>query len=163
VDTVFRDRRGGPTVAAVRCPAGHVGPPGSLLCRVCRTQVPAQAPVQIPLPLPGLLRLPGGETIQLDRGVILGRAPGMPDPADPARPHHVKLASPHNDVSRRHVEIRLEGWDVVAVDLGSRNGTVVRQPGEHPVGLPHGGRQVLLPGALVVLTDEVSFRYEVPA
>ena len=32
-------------------------------------------------------------------------------------------------VSRHHAEIRLEGWDVVLVDIGSANGTLVAAPG----------------------------------
>ncbi|GAA0726378.1 FHA domain-containing protein [Dactylosporangium roseum] len=152
--------RHGATIAAVRCPVGHVNPPGSVLCRVCRIPVPRQTPVQVDLPLPGVLRLPGGETVPLDRRIILGRAPGAPDPGLPDPAHHVTVTSPDNGISRRHVEIRVEGWDVIAVDLGSRNGTIVQQPGERPVELPARGSQTLRPGAAVVLTDQVSIRYE---
>ncbi|GAA2602183.1 FHA domain-containing protein [Dactylosporangium fulvum] len=152
--------RRGATITAVRCPVGHANPPGSVLCRVCRIPVPSQAPVQVDLPLPGVLRLPGGETVPLDRRVILGRAPGVPDPGVPDPAHHVTVTSPDNGISRRHVEIRADGWEVIAVDLGSRNGTIVQQPGERPVELPARGSQTLRPGAAVVLTDQVSIRYE---
>ncbi|MET7401867.1 FHA domain-containing protein [Dactylosporangium sp. NPDC005572] len=154
-------RRSRTTISAVRCVVGHLNPPGSVLCRVCRVPVPPQSAVEVALPLPGQLRLPSGDTVPLDRAVILGRAPGLPDPEEPVLRRHVTVTSANNGISRRHVEIQVDGWDVVAVDLGSRNGTVIQQPGERPVPLPAGGSQTLRPGAAVVLTDEVSVRYEV--
>ncbi|WP_238011032.1 FHA domain-containing protein [Dactylosporangium sp. AC04546] len=154
-------RRSRSTISAVRCVVGHLNPPGSVLCRVCRVPVPPQSAVEVPLPLPGHLRLPSGDTVPLDRAIILGRAPGLPDPDEPILRRHVTVTSANNGISRRHVEIRVDGWEVVAVDLGSRNGTVIQQPGERPVPLPAGGSQTLRPGAAVVLTDEVSVRYEV--
>ncbi|GGM21776.1 FHA domain-containing protein [Dactylosporangium sucinum] len=154
-------RKARSSISAVRCVVGHLNPPGSVLCRVCRVPVPPQTPVDVALPLPGHLRLPSGDTVPLDRAVILGRAPGLPDPEEPVLRRHVTVTSANNGISRRHVEIRVDGWDVVAVDLGSRNGTVIQQPGERPVPLPAGGSQTLRPGAAVVLTDEVSVRYEV--
>jgi hypothetical protein len=161
VETTLRDRDGRPTVPVVDCPHGHPNPPGNGSCRVCGVPVPAQQPRQASRPALGVLRLPDGETIPLDRGVILGRAPGIPAGGCPDRPHHVKLQRPYPDISRRHLEIRLDGWDVLAVDLESRNGTTVQQPDESPVTLPRGGSLVLRPGAVIVLTDEVVLRFEV--
>jgi hypothetical protein len=160
VETTLRDRGGRPSVPVVRCPQGHANPPRSGACRVCGAPVPPQEPSWAPRPLLGVLRLPDGESIPLDRGLILGRAPGTPTGGGADRPHHVKLYSPNPDISRRHVEIRVDGWDVLAVDLDSRNGTAVQQPGEPPVELPRGGSQVLRPGAMIILTDEVTLRFE---
>ena len=93
--------------------------------------------------------------------MILGRAPGIPERNDRDRPHHFQLPSPEHDISRKHVEVRLDGWQVVVVDLNSRNGTVVTPPGGVPEPLPSGGSRVLDPGSVVSLTDTISFRFEV--
>ena len=72
----------------------------------------------------GVLRLSTGESVVLDRGVLLGRAPAVPtDGVD--LPHVVRVSGPDNDVSRNHAEIVLEGWHVSVRDLGSTNGTTV--------------------------------------
>lgn len=163
--TTVRAARGGPgqapTVSAVRCPAGHLNDPAARDCRVCGQPLLVQSPVRVTRPPLGVLRLSTGDTILLDRDVLLGRAPGTPSGSGADEPHYVKLTSPYNDISRRHVEVRLDGWDVIAVDLDSRNGAFVEQPGEPPAELPRGGGQVLRPGAVVGLTEDVSFRFEV--
>ena len=77
------------------------------------------------------------------------------------RTRPVTVPSPEQDVSRTHVEVRLEGWQVLAVDKGSTNGTTVTIPGH--------GTQRLRPdlpfplpvGAVLSLADEVSISFEV--
>jgi hypothetical protein len=160
--TVVRDSRpNGSTVPAVRCTAGHLNPDTAPACRACGAPVPPQTPTTVPRPVLGRLLLPDGDVIVLDRGVILGRAPGVPDPADPDRPHHVKLRSPSGDISRKHVEIRLDGWQVLAVDLGSRNGTLLVHPDGRVRPLVPGDAVALEPGAAVHLNDTVAIRFEV--
>ncbi|MGI5242984.1 FHA domain-containing protein [Dactylosporangium sp. CA-139066] len=150
----------GPLVDAVSCPAGHLDDPGARECRVCRAQIQPQSPTRVNRPPLGVLRLSTGDSIALDRNVVLGRAPGGPSGSGAGEPHYVKLPSPYHDISRRHVEIRLDGWSVVAVDLDSRNGTFVEQPGERAVELPRGGACRLRNGAVIGLTEDVSIRFE---
>ena len=62
--------------------------------------------------------------------VIIGRrplAPRIPGPAD-AAPELVTVPSPQAVVSSTHLELRREGSRLVATDLRSTNGTVVRGP-----------------------------------
>ena len=151
----------GPVVSAVRCVNGHLNPTTATTCRICAGGVAVQAPVVVSRPTLGVLRLSDGEVIQLDRGVILGRAPGTPEGNDRDRPHHVKLPSPDNDISRKHVEVRLDGWQVTVVDLNSRNGTIVTPPDGVPETLAPGGSRVIEPGSVVSLTGTTSFRFEV--
>ena len=151
----------GPVVSAVRCVNGHLNPTTATTCRICAGGVAVQAPVVVSRPTLGVLRLSDGEVIQLDRGVILGRAPGIPEGNDRDRPHHVKLPSPDNDISRKHVEVRLDGWQVTVVDLNSRNGTIVTPPDGVPETLAPGGSRVIEPGSVVSLTGTTSFRFEV--
>lgn len=149
----------GPTVTAVRCEAGHLNPTEAKTCRVCDGVVPVQTPTVVPRPTLGVLRLSDGDVIQLDRGVVLGRAKDAPQ--GPDGPNFVHLRSPDKEISRRHVEVRLDGWQVVVVDLDSHNGTVVTLPNRAPEQLPTGGSKVLEPGSIVSLAGAVSFRFEV--
>ncbi|MBC9820323.1 FHA domain-containing protein [Terrabacter sp. MAHUQ-38] len=151
----------GPSVLAVLCSAGHPTPPHSDRCRVCGAGIPPQEPFTMPRPPLGVLRLSTGDVVTLDRSVLLGRAPRLGDGlAAHDRPHVVKVPSPERDVSRNHVEVILEGWHVLIRDLGTTNGTTVTLPGEVPVRLRANDQQVLEPGSLVSMADEVSFTFE---
>ena len=152
----------GPQVLAVLCPAGHSSPPHSGVCRQCGRDIPPQQPFQTARPPLGVLRLPDGDLVVLDRGVLLGRSPRVNAELDAAaRPHLVKVTSPQNDISRNHVEIVLEGWHVLIRDLSSTNGTTVALPGQPPVRLRPSDQQVLEPGAVITLADEVAISFEV--
>jgi hypothetical protein len=151
----------GPSVLAVLCSTGHPTPPHSDRCRVCGTGIPPQEPFTMPRPALGVLRLSTGDVVTLDRSVLLGRAPKLGEGlAAHDRPHVVKVPSPERDVSRNHVEVILEGWHVLVRDLGTTNGTTVTLPGETPVRLRANDQQVLEPGSLVSMADEVSFAFE---
>ena len=66
-------------------------------------------------------------------------------------------------LSRAHLEIRIDGWQVLAVDVGSANGTWVRPPGAaQPLRLPPGqpvplgvGSDIHLGGRILQLQDGV--------
>ena len=115
-------------------------------------------------PALGVLRLSTGDVVSLDRGVLLGRAPKVNvDPTGPQRPHVLRLASPDNDISRNHAEVLLAGRQVIVRDLGSTNGTTVALPGQEPIRLRPNDQQVIEPGTVVTLADEISLTYEVEA
>lgn len=165
--TVFRS--GGPehltsstgeTVQAVWCPEGHMTSPDSPLCRVCRKQVAPQAAQRVPRPTLGGLRLPTGEVVPLDRGVVLGRRPA-PGHGSGDWPHLVHLSAEHTFVSRLHVQVELDGWLVVARDLGSRGGTTWKVPGMPPEKMVPHEAYVLEPGHALDLADVYEVRYEV--
>ncbi len=152
----------GVSVLAVLCSAGHVSPPHVSRCRICGIQVPRQEPFSTPRPPLGVLRLSTGDVVTLDRGVLLGRTPAV-DPAIPPaqRPNVVKVDSPRRDVSRNHVEVVLDGWHVLVRDLGTTNGTTVALPGRAPQRLPARDLQLIEPGTVVSLGDEVTVTFEV--
>ncbi|MBB3042080.1 FHA domain-containing protein [Nocardioides soli] len=108
------------------------------------------------------LVLPDGETVDVDRAVLIGRAPEPARSTTDDAPRLVSVVSPHQEVSATHLEIRPgSGADhgaAVATDLGSTNGTVVVQPGLPPEDLRPGVTVQLVPGALVDLGDGVSIR-----
>jgi len=152
----------GPTVHASRCSSGHLSPAYAGACRICGEPLASQSAFTAPRPVLGALRLSTGDVVMLDRGVMLGRGPDAREGNDPDRPHVVKLASPENDISRTHLEVRLDGWHVLVVDLDSTNGTVVTPPGQPPMRLRANDPTAIEPGTVVSLADEVTFIFEVP-
>jgi hypothetical protein len=109
--------------------------------------------------IPGFLRFSTGQVVPLDRSVIVGRAPAVNQ--NPDGPRSVKIDNEDQDISRNHLEVRLEGGQVTAVDLNSANGTIVTIPGRMPQQLAPHQPFPLVFGAVVELSEEVSFRYEV--
>jgi hypothetical protein len=152
----------GPVVLAVRCAAGHLSPAAAAVCRVCHAAVGGQ-PFEAPQPVLGVLRLSSGDTVPLDRGVLLGRAPDPAAAVGAAGAHVVRLAQASTDVSRTHLEVAVEGWHVLVTDLNSTNGTTVTLPGQELVRLRPGDPLLIEPGTQVNLGGEVEIRYEVVA
>jgi FHA domain len=149
-----------PLVLAVRCPSGHLNEDRAANCRMCGQSVPAQQAEAVPRPRLGRLRLSNGESYPLDRGVIFGRGPTVPAGQAGPRPNAIKL-SDDRDVSRNHVEIRLDGWRVLAVDLGSANGTLLSGPNLAAQRLRPGEEEVVEPGSIITLAPDVWITYEV--
>lgn len=122
---------------------------------------PPPAPSVTVCPVARLV-LPDGETVAVDRAVLLGRAPEPARATTADAPRLVAVDSPHQEVSATHLEIRpgsgVDQGAAVATDLGSTNGTVVVQPGLPPEDLRPGVTVQLVPGALVDLGDGVSIR-----
>ncbi len=75
-------------------------------------------------------------------------------------PELVKVPSPLKEVSSSHLEVRLEGWQVLVVDRQSTNGTVVTAPGRDPQRLRPGEPVPITPGTTVNLADEAEFVFE---
>lgn len=153
--------QGANLVQAVRCQHGHLSPPMAVSCRVCGFPLMGQAPVTVPRPTLGVLRLSTGDVVPLDRTVIMGRNPRVDESSEGERPHVVRLPSPGHDISRTHVEIRLDGWHVLLTDLNSVNGTIVTPPWQEPQRVRPNEAVPIEPGTVVSLADEVTFRYEV--
>lgn len=148
------------TVLAVHCPNGHVTPAYTPACRICQAPVPPQEPRRIPRPQLGGLRLPTGELVPLDRGVVFGRKP-VPVPGSNDWPHMVHLPQDSTYVSRMHLQIELDGWLVLGRDLGSRGGTTLRIPGRLPQRIRANERYVLEPGHSLDLADSYEIVYEI--
>ncbi|MFB9312649.1 hypothetical protein, partial [Nocardioides plantarum] len=147
-------------VLAVHCPAGHVTAAYSPRCRVCHEPVPAQEPHRMPRPRLGTLHLPDGERVPLDRGVVFGRQP-EPVGAVADWPHLVRLPADSTYVSRSHLAVALDGWLVLATDLGSRGGTTLRVPGRPAQRIRGHEQYVWEPGQVLDLADSYEIVYEV--
>lgn len=149
----------GPSVLAVRCPAGHLTPPEQDRCRVCGEAVALAQPTEVPRPTLGLLRSEAGETVQLDRDVIFGRSPQASASRAASQPNLVKIADP--GISRNHLHVALDGWQVLVRDLGSSNGTEIQLPGGEVEKLRSGEDYLIEAGTVLTLAGDVRYTFEV--
>lgn len=145
-------------VRARKCPAGHLSSDYAVYCRVCEVPLPEQVAAMLPVPVLGLLRLSTGDTISLDRNVVMGRDPS----GDRGGVNLVQVGRENDtEISRTHVEIRPANWDVLVRDLGSMNGTSISRPGCPPEKLAPHIDEILYPGTRVTLGDQFFFVFEV--
>ncbi len=163
------DRSAAPRISAVTCANGHLNPPIAERCRICDLVIADdQVPVEIDQPPVGQLRvLPGGPAIPLRGRVLVGREPrwegrdtNLGDGSNLSDVSFFVVESPDRTISRTHLEVRVTGWTVEAVDVSSSH-TEVTNPGVAPLRLRRGSPAVILPGAAIVLADDVTLRYEV--
>jgi hypothetical protein len=105
-----------------------------------------------------VLRVHPGRDLPLDRPVVLGRGPR------PARHPGARIEvvpSPAKEISGAHLEVRLDGDHLVAHDLDSTNGTIVRPRESEPL-LLRGGATLRVPvGTLFDLGDGVTARFQI--
>lgn len=115
----------------------------------------------IGIPMPAII-LSNGVRIPLDRTVLIGRAPEASRVPLRELPRLVNVASPNNDISRTHAQVRVEGEFVLVTDLNSTNGVFLASPGQTPQRLHPDEPTQLLPGTVVDLGDGATFELEVP-
>lgn len=125
---------------------------------------PAGPPVPQPFVTRPVARLvfSSGDDVEVDRAVLVGRAPEARRFTTGDQPTLVAVPSPAQEISSTHLEIRPgSGADhgcAVVTDLGSTNGTVVVQPGLPPEDLQPGIAVQLVPGAIIDLGDGVTIQ-----
>lgn len=128
-----------------------------------RPVIPGQehAPAVVSQPVATLV-FSTGDVIEVDRAILVGRAPEARRFASQDQPQLVTVSSPNQEISSTHVEIRPgAGADhgmAIVTDLGSTNGTVVAQPGLSPEELQPGIAVSLIPGAVLDLGDGVTIQ-----
>jgi len=115
-------------ILAVLCPNGHASPPNSTSCRVCGSPVGAQGPQLVGPPVLAVLRASNGSSAEVDRPVLIGRAPSG-DRSRSQTPRLMTVPSPNHDISRTHLEVVPDDWQIVVTDLNSTNGTILVPPG----------------------------------
>ena len=140
----------GTLVDAKMCGNGHPNPPAAATCGVCgEFLAPGSSSVlHVPRPSLGGLQLDDGQVVELDQELLIGRRPERD--SDPARQGLRPVTLTGDKVSRSHLEVRFQGWEVLVADCGSTNGTfVVPHPGGQVVALEPGRPQIVEPGATV--------------
>jgi hypothetical protein len=120
-----------PKVKGFLCSRGHLNDPRVLFCNLCGIRMAERTGVFIEGVRPplGLLVFDNGATVSLDMDYLLGREPETDERVQSGQLRPLLVVDQTGGVSRHHAEIRLEGWDVVLVDTGSANGTLVAPPG----------------------------------
>jgi hypothetical protein len=132
-----------------------------------RPPIPGQeiAPDVVSQPVASLV-FSTGDVVAVDRTVLVGRAPEARRFASHDQPHVVTVASPHQEISSTHLEIRpgagADHGSAIVTDLGSTNGTVLAQPGLEPEDLKAGIAVSLIPGAVLDLGDGVTIQVTNP-
>ncbi|MDQ0676369.1 hypothetical protein QFZ36_003930 [Pseudarthrobacter siccitolerans] len=149
----------GPLVLARLCAQDHPNPPTSAACATCGAGLLPDA-VQVARPRLGRMRISTGELVDLDQSLVIGRQPSVSRVQGGVMPRLVQVASPGGDISRSHVEVRLEGWHVMLCDLKATNGTVLVREGQPPRRLAQNEMAILLDGDIAELGDNISLRFE---
>ena len=150
------------SVMAAVCPNGHLSPPNVVHCRLCGAPLAPQSPQLLPRPALAVLRSSDGTTAEVDRVVLIGRAPAA-DRTFAQAPRLMTVPSPGHDISRTHLQVAPEGWQVVVTDLRSTNGTVQIRPGSGVrEALPPGEAVAVELGTVVELGDGVSVLIDNP-
>jgi hypothetical protein len=159
--TVVRADSSAPGPAVV---GDHDGETISLAqAQALRTADPQTAPPPLAPPrppAPGRLRVSTGQVVPLNRTVVLGRRPRSTRITGTDLPHLIAVESPQQDISRSHVELRVEGDSIIATDLHTTNGTVLLRSGSDPVRLHPGEGTVVVSGDVLDLGDGITVAVE---
>jgi hypothetical protein len=140
-------------VKGILCKNGHLNDPRAGFCALCGIRTTQQTAVLVEGVRPplGLLVFDDGATVSLDVDYLLGREPETDERVGSGQLRPLLVVDQTGGVSRHHAEIRLDGWDVLLLDIGSANGTLVA-----PRGAP--GWASLVPHQPVRLTAGTAVR-----
>ncbi|GAA3468943.1 FHA domain-containing protein [Nonomuraea roseola] len=157
------DADGRPMVFGVDCKNDHFNDPRSPYCVICGIELVQRTlvPYKGPRPSLGALLLDDGTSLPLDSDYLLGRDPERAPEVAGGNARPAKVTSPDGSVSRRHLRVALEGWDVNLVDLGSVNGTQIQPPGDpNFYDIPPNEPVTIAPGTTVRIGVSRTMRYE---
>ena len=158
-----RAQHTGPLVQAAICLSGHPNPPYADRCGLCEAPVPPQTTQLVPRPVLGILRSPDGSSVQIDRPILVGRAPVLRDDLAEV-PELMRVPSPGQDISRTHLLISPDDWEIRLTDLHSTNGTLIVRPGPgvERLQLQPGEPYAVVVGTVVELGDGVAVLVDGP-
>ncbi len=123
--------------------------------RVRRPSAPELPPVPVELRPRHRVRVGGDEPVELDRPVLIGRAPRPVRVTTGAPPRLVSVTSTEGGISATHLEVREQGTVVVVTDMRTLNGSEVRVPGSPAQALRRGASVVVTPGTRIDLGEGV--------
>ncbi|MFI6925332.1 protein kinase [Nonomuraea spiralis] len=141
-------------VYGVDCDNGHFNDPRLVACAVCGVALARRGPVPYKGARPplGTLVLDDGTSFPLDATYLIGRAPETAPEVAAGEARPVTVTDQEGTVSRRHLRVKPDGWDVNVIDLGSAHGTHVRFPDEAAAKeIPPNEPVTLRPGSTVTL------------
>jgi len=152
----------GTKVRGYRCRDGHLNDPRTLFCAICGIRMAESTGVFVEGPRPplGLLVFDNGASFSLDEDYLLGREPDVDERVRTGQLRPLVLFDTRGVISRRHAEIRLEDWDVLLLDCGSANGTLVAERDAALWSALVPGQPVRLLPSMQVRIGERSFVFE---
>jgi hypothetical protein len=152
-----------PLVQAAICLSGHPNPPYAQRCGLCGALVPPQTTQLVPRPVLGVLRSPDGSSVRIDRPILVGRAPVLRDDLAEV-PELMRVPSPGQDISRTHLLVSPDDWEIRLTDLHSTNGTLIVRPGPgvERLQLQPGEPYAVVVGTVVELGDGVAVLVDGP-
>lgn len=117
-------------VDGILCPRGHFNHPEIAYCNICGIGFNQVSHVLVSGPRPplGVLVLDDGATFAVDADYLIGREPAGHPEVRSGKLRPLPLDDPSQSVSRVHAQIITRGWEVLALDRGSANGTRVMTP-----------------------------------
>ena len=130
---------------------GSPNPPSASHCRGCAALLSSASTDvrEVPQPVLGVIHLSDGRLEMLNADLLIGRNPAY-ERLGPYQRAVVHAEHDHS-VSRRHIELRLDGWRVVAINLADNPGTTVEDS--------HGVATTLVPGSLHKLVAGATIHY----
>ncbi|MEW9529615.1 FHA domain-containing protein [Microbispora sp. NPDC049125] len=152
-----------PMVYGVDCSNDHFNDPRAPYCAVCGVGIDQRSvvPYKGPRPQLGVLLLDDGMALPLDADYVLGRDPERASEVQAGEARPARVTSPDGSVSRRHLRVFLDNWDVDLVDLGSVNGTQIQPPGDpNFYDIPPNEPVPIMPGTTVRIGVSRTMRYE---
>lgn len=150
--------RQGTEVLARSCFFSHANPPARSTCAQCGGGLSPTAQL-VERPSLGRVEVSTGESVDLSVPVVVGRFPQAQATASPVAQRLVTVPSPNQDISRSHLEIRLDGWHVLLVDLDTVNGTTLLRAGQPPRRLHPSEPTLVAVGDVVDLGDGVTLSF----
>lgn len=162
-EALSRAQHDGPLVQAAICLSGHPNPPYADRCGLCGAPVPPQTTQLVPRPVLGILRSPDGSSVRIDRPILVGRAPVLRDDLAEV-PELMRVPSPGQDISRTHLLVSPDDWEIRLTDLHSTNGTLIVRPGPgvERLQLQPGEPYAVVVGTVVELGDGVAVLVDGP-
>ncbi len=116
-------------VPGVRCSRDHHNNPHALYCSSCGIKMGVHRTLVVvngPRPPLGILVLDDGSTIPVQHDMVIGRDPSVDDLVVNRAALAIRIEDETSSVSRAHLLVALDGWEVLVADRGSSNGTSVR-------------------------------------
>jgi hypothetical protein len=153
-----------PKVKGFLCSRGHLNDPRVLFCNLCGIRMAEKTGVFIEGVRPplGLLVFDNGATVSMEADYLLGREPETDPRVQSGELRPLLVVDQTGGVSRHHAELRLEGWDVLLLDTGSANGTLVAPPGAPQWSSLVPGQPVRLTPGTAVRMGSRQFAFESP-
>lgn len=113
-------------VRGVQCPEGHHNNPRASYCSTCGRRMGVSHSMILvdgPRPPLGVLILDDGTSIPVVRDMVLGRDPSQHPLVKDGLAQGVPIIDSAQSISRAHLHVKLDEWELYVVDLDSSNGT----------------------------------------